>query len=108
MLIRYVRFPALAAGLIMAVQSGMAQANLPFYTDNLVNAFQDWSWSSTRNFANTSPVHSGTNSLSITITGGGGALSLQYQAGFNTAPYASLSFWVNGGTTGGQRLQAVG
>lgn len=105
---RPVRLLALSAILMTAVQSGMAQANLPLYTDNLVNAFQDWSWSSTRNFANTSPVHSGTNSLSVTITSGGGALSLQYQAGFNTAPYASLSFWINGGSAGGQRLQVVG
>src|SRR5208282_3444947 len=76
--------------------------------DNLVNAFADWSWSSTRNFANTSPVHSGSDSISMTITGSGGALSLQYQTGFNTAPYASLSFWVNGGSTGGQKVQVVG
>ena len=86
----------------------MAQANLPLYTDNLVNAFQDWSWSCSRNFANTSQVHSGSNSISVTITGGGGALSLQYQSGFNTAPYASLSFWINGGSVGGQRLQVLG
>jgi hypothetical protein len=86
----------------------MAQANLPLYTDNLVNAFQDWSWNCTRNFANTSPVHFGTQSISVIITNSGAALSLQYQAGFNTAPYASLSFWINGGSTGGQRLQAYG
>lgn len=108
MRIRYVHLLAPIAGFIMAVQSGMAQANLPLYTDNLVNAFQDWSYNCTRNFANTSPVHSGTDSISVTITSGYGALALQYQAGFNTAPYASLSFWVNGGATGGQRLQAVG
>jgi hypothetical protein len=108
MITRCVRWLALTAAFTMAVQCGMAQANLPFYTDNLVNAFQDWSWSSTRNFTNTSPVHSGTDSIAVTITSSGGALSLQYQAGFNTAPYASLSFWVNGGATGGQKLQALG
>jgi len=64
----------------------------PFYTDNLVNSFQDWSWNCTRNFVNTSQSHSGSDSVSVTITSGGGALSLQYSAGFNTAPYASLSF----------------
>ena len=109
MRIRHLRVLALviSAGFILAVPSGMAQANLPLYTDSLVNAFQDWSWSCTRNFANTSPVHSGTQSIGVTITGGGGALSLQYQVGFNTAPYASLSFWINGGPTGGQRLRVA-
>jgi hypothetical protein len=105
---RPVRLLALSAILMTAVQSGMAQANLPLYTDNLVNEFQDWSWNSTRNFANTLPFHSGTHSISLTITSAYGALSLQYSAGFSTAPYASVSFWVNGGSTGGQRLQVYG
>ena len=78
------------------------------FTDNLVNSFQDWSWNCTRNFVNTSQSHSGSDSVSVTITSGGGALSLQYSAGFNTAPYASLSFWINGGSAGGQRLQVYG
>ena len=89
-------------------KAALAQANLSLYTNNLVNEFQDWSWNCTRSFASTSPVHSGTDSISVTITGGGGALSLQYGAGFNTAPYASLSFWINGGVAGGQRLQVFG
>ena len=54
------------------------------------------------------PFHSGTHSISLTITSAYGALSLQYSAGFSTAPYASVSFWVNGGSTGGQRLQVYG
>ncbi|HWX20728.1 MAG TPA: YDG domain-containing protein [Candidatus Binatia bacterium] len=100
--------PAVAGACLAVIQHCQGQANLPIYTDNLVNAFQDWSWNSTRNFANTIPVNSGTQSISVTITSSGGALSLQYQAGFNTSPYASLSFWVNGGSTGGQRLQLFG
>lgn len=101
------RLLLLAAGLA-AIQNCLGQANLPVYTDNLVNAFQDWSWNCTRSFTNTSPVNSGSHSISVAITSGGGALSLQYQAGFNTSPYASLSFWVNGGASGGQRLQLLG
>ena len=38
----------------------MAQSNLTIYADSLVNGWQDWSYYATRNFANTSPVHSGT------------------------------------------------
>ncbi len=80
----------------------LAQADLPIYTDHLVNGFQDWSWAP-HNFANTAPVHSGSNSISVNATA--------YQAiwlehpGFNPGPYSNLVFWANGGAAGGQRLQ---
>jgi hypothetical protein len=77
-----------------------AQANLPIYTDHIVNGFQDWSWAN-RNFANTSPVHSGTNSISVTSSGG---ISF-HQTAINTSIYTNLTFWANGGTAGGQVLQ---
>ncbi len=86
------------------------QANLPVYTDNLVNGFQNWSWIS-NNFANTSPVHSGTYSISATPTNDWEALSFEqpiynsYQGGFNNTLYSSFVFWANGGSTGGQLLQ---
>ena len=84
-----------------------AQANLSLYTDNLVNGFQDWGYTSTRNFANTTPTNSGSHSISITIASGFGALDLEQpaDAGFNTTPFTSISFWINGGSAGGQRLQ---
>jgi hypothetical protein len=93
----------------MSVVTVMAQANLPVYTNNLVNAFQDWSFSVTRNFTNTTTVLPGeSRSISVQVTGGGGALSLQFPPGFNTSPYSSLSFWVNGGASGGQRVKVGG
>jgi alpha-N-arabinofuranosidase len=99
---------SLAFGLL-AAQTVLAQANLPVYTNNLVNAFQDWSFSVTRNFTNTSVVYPGeSHSISVQVTGGGGALSLQFPPGFNTSPYASLSFWINGGASGGQRVKVGG
>jgi len=87
----------------------MAQANLPIYTDNLVNAFQNWSYpGATNNVANTSTVHSGSYSISVTYSTNYQALSFQYPPGFNTAPYASLAFWINGGASGGQQLNVYG
>lgn len=77
-----------------------AQASLPIYTDHLVNNFQDWSWA-TRNLANATPVHSGTNSISVTSSGG---ISF-HQTDFNTATYSNFTFWANGGSSGGQVLQ---
>jgi alpha-L-arabinofuranosidase len=88
--------------LLTTVSTSFAQANLPIYTDNLVNGFQDWSWA-TRNLSNTSPTHSGADSISVTSVAWT-ALSFQH-SDFNVTPYASLAFWAHGGTSGGQRLQ---
>jgi alpha-L-arabinofuranosidase len=84
---------------------GIAQANLPIYTDNLVNGFQNWSWA-TVNLANFSPIHSGAYSIAVT-DGGFQGLSFQ-RSDFSTAPYASISFWANGGGSGGQHVQVYG
>ena len=86
--------------------AGLAQANLPIYTDNLVNGFQNWSWAAV-NLGNYSPVHSGVYSIGVTDGGNSQALALA-RSDFNTSPYASLSFWINGGSAGGQKLQVLG
>jgi len=79
-----------------------ATDNLPIYTDNLVNGFQSWSWA-TVNLQTNNPVHSGAYSISVKDAGGQ-ALVFEHPD-FNTTPYASLSFWANGGSAGGQQLQ---
>ena len=82
-----------------------AQSPLAIYTDNLVNSWNDWSWNTTRNFSyNGAYVHSGSNSISATITSGYSALSLE-QDGFDSSNYTNLIFWINGGANGGQKLQ---
>src|SRR5437899_12362291 len=91
-----------ALACLALVTLAQAQAPLLMYTDHLVNGFQDWSWG-TRNLANTSPVHSGSNSISASLSAWQ-AISL-YHADLNAAAYSSLTFWANGGTSGGQRLQ---
>lgn len=91
-----------AAALFCAALCARAQSPLLLYTDHLVNGFQDWSWG-TRNFNNTSPVHAGADSIQLDLNDWE-ALSLEH-AGFNTSPYKSLTFWANGGTSGGQVLQ---
>ena len=75
-----------------------APANLPIYVDSLLNGFEDWSWATSVNYTNTSPVYSGSYSISVTAAAYT-ALSL-YHDDFNTSPYASLSFWINGGASG--------
>lgn len=106
------RMLLLSASLIVlmsAISAVQAQSNLSIYTDNLVNGFQDWSWA-THNLANTSPVHSGANSISVsgadwTAVSFEQAGFNSYQGGFSLAGYTNFSFWANGGSGGGQKLQ---
>ena len=85
-------------------QNSRAQSSMPIYTDSLVNGFQDWSWAS-RNLANTSPVHSGSKSISVTASAWQ-ALSF-WHSDLNAAAFANVSFWINGGSSAGQRLQLL-
>jgi len=92
----------LAAALFLSGIQSWAQANLPLYTDHLVNGFQNWSWG-TLNFGNASMVNSGASSISLNGTAWNVALSL-HQTPFDTSPYSTLSFWAHGGPAGGQIL----
>jgi hypothetical protein len=82
----------------------MAQAPLSVYTDHLVNGFDDWSWA-THNLSNINVVHSGTDAISVTAASWE-ALSLHH-ADFDATVYGSLTFWANGGSSGGQLLQII-
>src|SRR5260221_9119679 len=84
-----------------------AQTSLPVYTDSLLNGWSDGSYNIILNYANTSPVHSGSDSISATITSAYGGIQLNHSSMTNTA-YASISFWLNGGASGGQHLQMYG
>lgn len=79
-----------------------AQSDQTVYTDSLQNGWANWSWA-TVNLANPSPVHGGTSSISVTSTNWQ-ALYLHHnpQAG---SSFANLTFWINGGNTGGQVVQ---
>lgn len=80
-----------------------AQTNQAVYTDSLQNGWQDWSYNATRDFNNSSQAHSGTKSTSVSLTAWG-ALSLHH-ADIDTSTYSDLTFWVHGGTAGGQQLK---
>src|SRR6266436_8043146 len=92
----------LVAACLFTARNVNAQANLPIYTDHLVNGFQDWSWAP-RNMGSTSLIHTGTNSLAVIPNSFGDGISF-HQSAFNTTVYTNLSFWANGGTNGGQTL----
>lgn len=89
--------------MLASITSAVAQFALPVYSDSLTNGWDDWSWAPARNLANTSPVHSGSRSISVTASAWQ-ALSF-YHGDFDSGPYEALSFWAHGGSGGGQRLQ---
>jgi uncharacterized repeat protein (TIGR02543 family) len=76
--------------------------NLVIYGDALASGWTMNGFSSTANPANPSPVHSGTASISFTLTNGGGRGP--FGPAMSTTNYNYLSFWIHGGTTGGQGL----
>ena len=80
-----------------------SETNLIIYGDALASGWSDNGWNYTVNLANASPVHSGTASMAYTLQAGGGAGPFK-QAGVDTTPYKTLSFWMHGGSTGGQKL----
>jgi hypothetical protein len=103
---RYVRALILANAIFLPCAL-LAQSNLAIYSDSLVNGWLDYSYNTTRNFANPSPVHTGNNSINATITSAWGAIQLFHSPMTNSA-YAFVSFWLNGGSAGGQQLQMYG
>jgi hypothetical protein len=83
-----------------------AQANEIIYSNTLQNGWANWSWNSTISFSATSPVRSG-DSDSISVTSlGYGALNLNVSATtvLDTSLFTNLTFWLNGGPSGGQVL----
>jgi hypothetical protein len=94
----------IVALLVLAVLRTSAQTTQVVYDDALENGWTSWGWATTINFANTSPVHSGSDSISVTCGGGNQALYL-HAAAFDSTPYTNLTFWINGGASGGQHVQ---
>ena len=101
---------AVFTGLVLLALSAVVTARgqtLPagsqiVYSDALVNGWQNYGWA-TLDYGNTSPVHGGGTSIRVDA-GAYQALYLHHDS-FDASPYASLSFWIHGGTVGGQTLQ---
>jgi hypothetical protein len=90
---------------LLPVSSEAVSADLPIYIDSLAAGWEDWSWSSTINYSNTSPVHSGTDSISVQYNAAWAGFYL-HTDGIDTSGYDHLSFWINGGN-GNQQIRLV-
>jgi len=82
-----------------------AQSPQTVYDDSLQNGWQNWSWA-TVSLTNSSPVHGGSSSISVS-SAGWEALYLHHAAQ-NSSQWTNLTFWINGGSTGGQVIQVQG
>ena len=89
--------------LALAAPPLRAQTDLAIYTDALQNSWADWSYIITEDQASTVVVHGGAKAIRV-VAQAWGALSLEHDA-IDTSSYTNLSFWINGGPTGGQKLQ---
>ena len=80
-----------------------AQTDQAVYDNALRNGWVSYGWA-TLNYGNPSPVH-GTGGSSISVSAAGyQALYLHHDA-VDTSGYVGLTFWINGGASGGQSLQ---
>ena len=89
-------------GAVPTIPAPPLNSGMALYDDAYVNGWQNWSWA-TVNTANTSPISTGTSSIAVTAAPYR-ALSFHHAA-LDTQSYSSLTFWINGGPTGGQLLK---
>ena len=72
----------------------------------LNNGWQNWGYGATLNFSNTAPpIHSGNLSASATLPAWSKIWFVHDP--IDATLYTNFTFWVNGGPTGGQRLQVA-
>ncbi len=91
-------------GLLLAGGIVQAQTEQAIYTDSLQNSWEAWGWTQI-NYNNTSPVHSGSKSISVSITNNTYQAIYLHHNAIDTSSYSNLTFWANGGASGGQKLQ---
>lgn len=100
----------LAGLLLLATCAPVFATDLVVYDDASQNGFnQDCSFNDAGgdfDFASTNPVHAGTDSIRYTPENYN-AVSWCTPSTLDTTTYRALSFWINGGASGGQDLHAA-
>ena len=81
-----------------------AENDISVYDDVLGSSWENWSWASV-DLTSTGAVHAGITSIAVTASPWS-ALSLRHVP-FDTTDYGNVTFWINGGPVGGQRLHVA-
>ena len=95
-------FRRTGVGLLLLPLLARSQTVQTVYADALQNGWQNYGWAQL-DYAATATVHGGTKAISVTA-GANQALYLHHDAQ-PAATFTNLSFWIHGGTAGGQLLQ---
>ena len=101
-------FPMLACcciALLLMPRWASAGGDFIIYADDgLINGWQDWSWNAANDFSSSDYAHTGTRSVKVTYASAWAGFRLEHSS-LCTAPYARLSFWVNGGIQAGRNIR---
>src|SRR5271166_5728765 len=98
-------FALTGAGLAALASTALANDDQLVYSEMLNNGWQNWGYSASLNFTNTSPVHSGSYSIAASMPAWSKIWFVHDP--MDGALYTNFTFWVNGGPTGGQQLQVA-
>jgi hypothetical protein len=79
----------------------LSASDLVVYDDALAAGWDNWSWDSTINFANTAPAL-GRHSIAVAFTSAWAGLSLHAPTPIDPQFYSAIQFWVYGGAGGTQ------
>ncbi|WP_339106880.1 RHS repeat-associated core domain-containing protein [Roseovarius rhodophyticola] len=82
---------------------GSSGSSYTLYDDAIASGWADWSWNSTNNPSDTSPVSNGSYSLEATYSASWGSLAL-YNSSIDLSAYDDLTFELNVGNNTGTEL----
>jgi hypothetical protein len=86
----------------------VAATNDVVYADGLSPHWEDWSWGTTLDFANTSPALGGSGrSIGVSYREPWAGLYLHTVATLGATEYTALRFSIHGGASGGQQLRLL-
>ena len=93
----------LVAGLCFMLATGrlFASDDMLVFSDQLNNGWGDWGW--VPHYATNNPVHTGSKSIFIVPSSGYQAWWLAHDP-IDTTLYTNVTFWLHGGTNGGQAV----
>ncbi len=94
----------IVAGILGLSLSAWAQTDMIVYDDALQNGWANWGWADI-NYNQGSVVHSGSKAVSV-VMGAWEAVYI-FHGAMDSRYYTDLTFWIHGGSTGGQQLQVV-
>ena len=92
--------------LFAARGTAFAATDRVIYDEALAAGWQNWSWA-TVDMGSTANAHSGAVSIAVTPAAWSALYLRSADAPVDTNGYLNFTFWVHGGTAGGQTIQVV-